>query len=183
MAELADALDLGSSAARRGGSSPFIRTTFIWKAMAHILILKATNNKEVTDKLFKSTIDTISSYNYTFDEVHIPSTTELAVALSLFVESKHYEAAICIGLVHNIHKNPMYFAIYQEVLRNLGEFSSYYTFPVGINVMYSDSIDDALEIAESFGENVASATCQMVTTIRNLNSLENDSYGRNKKHN
>ena len=29
VAELVDALDLGSSAARRGGSSPFIRTTVL----------------------------------------------------------------------------------------------------------------------------------------------------------
>ena len=29
VAELVDALDLGSSAERRGGSSPFIRTNFI----------------------------------------------------------------------------------------------------------------------------------------------------------
>ena len=29
VAELVDALDLGSSAERRGGSSPFIRTSFI----------------------------------------------------------------------------------------------------------------------------------------------------------
>lgn len=38
VAELVDALDLGSSAERRGGSSPFIRTMFfrqnVWKRLA-----------------------------------------------------------------------------------------------------------------------------------------------------
>ena len=33
MAELADALDLGSSAARRGGSTPFTRTIYFQKML------------------------------------------------------------------------------------------------------------------------------------------------------
>lgn len=44
MAELVDALDLGSSAARRGGSSPSIRTTledkkFLCKNLIQVLVL------------------------------------------------------------------------------------------------------------------------------------------------
>ncbi len=35
VAELADALDLGSSVLRRGGSSPFTRTNFFYKRTFH----------------------------------------------------------------------------------------------------------------------------------------------------
>ncbi len=45
MAELADALDLGSSAARRGGSTPFTRT----------------NSFHLKDKVFVDTIEIVAS--------------------------------------------------------------------------------------------------------------------------
>lgn len=151
--------------------------------MTHILILRAVDNREITEIMSKSVIDVLTSHNCTFDEISIQSSAELSIALTLFVESKNYEGAICIGNIYPKFKSPMFFEIYKENLRNLNEFSSYYAFPVGICLLYTDGLRQAFKVAGNFAFDTSSATIKIINTIKQMNSLENEQYVGSQKHN
>lgn len=151
--------------------------------MTRILVLRSVDNREVTEIMLKSVIGVLTSYSCSYDEVSIQSSAELSIALSLFVESKNYEGAICIGNIYPKFKSPMFFETYKEVLKNLNEFSSYYAFPVGVCLLYTEALRQAFKIADSFAHETSNSTIQMINTIKQLNSLENDQYAGSQKHN
>lgn len=182
MAELVDVLDLGSSAARRGGSSPSIRTTYEFE-MSHILILKATENKDVIDKMIASIEEVMSSYGYSSDQVVIPSAIELPLAVNMFLESKSYDAVIVVGVVINDLNNDTKKMLYKNIAYNLQESSLYYGFILGLCLFYDEDINNALAICQKFASEVASSSCQMIKTIRHINSLGNEDYAAGKLHN
>ncbi len=182
MAELADALDLGSSAARRGGSSPSIRTKIEFM-MPHILVLKSSENKDVIDLMMSSIEETLASFGCTSDEVIVPSAIELPLAVNLFIESKSYDAVIAVGLVLNNLSNETKRIIYKHTTYNLQESSLYYGFVLGLCVMYDESASNAANVAQTFAADIASNTCQMIKTIRHINSLGNEDYATGKLHN
>ena len=177
VAELVDALDLGSSAVRHGGSSPFIRTTFLGLWMSHILILKCYHNSELVDILAKDAISVIESYGHTYDEIVVPTVKELPVAINMFAESLEYEATLCLGVLveNNIELTSIQ---YQEILRSIYDYSTYFNHIVGIGIVHAKK--EALEVNEclSYTNNVTQSMCDMIKIARDINSMEGPKYGK-----
>ena len=63
MAELVDALDLGSSAVRRGGSTPFTRTA-LSKHFSLLFVLSFFHN-QINKCIFAARLSKIKDENYT----------------------------------------------------------------------------------------------------------------------
>jgi 6,7-dimethyl-8-ribityllumazine synthase len=151
--------------------------------MTHLLILQATANGSVTNILLQSTLDVLTSNNCSFDEVHVPTIGELPITLNSLVESKPYDGAICIGFTYPKFESPIFLATYKEVLRSLIEFSTYYTFPVGLSLLYTETVKEALKVGDVFAQEIANSTIQIIQTMRQFTNLEENQYARNQKHN
>ena len=156
--------------------------------MAHILILKASSNENITQAMSRRVIEVITSQGHTYDEIVIPSTKELPIALNLFAEALNYEAAICIGVLDATKTITLNEIHAQEILRTLYEYSTYYALPIGIAITYfktSEEInsEEAHIKATEFAQDIANNIIDMMKTIRQLNSLESEKYAQYRKHN
>ncbi len=162
MAKLADALDLGSSAARLGGSSPFIRTKLtIHNFMTKILISIADFYKDISDVLLHAAIPELKRNNFSYQKIVVPGVFELASSINMALESFDYSGVIALGCVIR-GETSHYDIITRECARALQDISIYYSLPLGFGVLTVDNMEQAVARAEKYGHKAALACTQMI---------------------
>ncbi len=117
------------------------------------------------------------------DVIIVPSVGELPLALNILLESRSYEAIICIGVVINDLNNKTKYTQFQEVIRNLTELASYSGFCIGTAIIYDDSVENVNIVGKEYTKEIVRNTAEMAKVARQLTSLEGDLYGRGKLHN
>ena len=162
MAKLADALDLGSSAARRGGSSPSIRTKLIvHNFMAKILISVADFYKDISEMLLDATIPELKKNSISYKKIIVPGAFELASSINMALENFEYSGVIALGCVIR-GETSHYDIITRECARALQDISIYYSLPLGFGVLTVENMEQALVRATKYGHNATLACIQMM---------------------
>jgi 6,7-dimethyl-8-ribityllumazine synthase len=151
--------------------------------MSSILVLKLSSDREVVERMSSSVRDILNSKGLTFDEVTIDTVTDMNVALAYFIESSSYEGAICLGYCYPRFKSPMFETMYNQAISSIVDFSSYYTFPVGLGVIFNNTEKISNKVIDAHITQIANATSNLVLTIRQLNNADTEQYARNKRHN
>jgi len=186
VAELVDALDLGSSIARCVGSSPSIRTTlFLFiGAMGKVLVIKADENKKISDLIEHSATVTLEASSTIFDTIIVPRALEIPSAMSFAVDSAEYDGIVCIGCVMYSTESEMEKIIFNEVLRSINEFAVHYAIPVGIGIsLVTKKKSSWSKSCPDLGVSSANAILHMIKLKRHFNALEDDRYSVGQKHN
>jgi 6,7-dimethyl-8-ribityllumazine synthase len=183
VAELVDALDLGSSAARHGGSSPFIRTTFwFYSSMAHILLLSSQQHGKFSDAMLTATIEVLCAGGHSFDKILLPSAHHFPLALGKFSEEGTYDATICIAAMweNPIAKTDLH---YGAIINALYDHAAYFQHCVGISMLLANNktkVQDAVDYATETTAN----TCAMLATDKMFYGIEERAYvGGSFQHN
>ncbi len=151
--------------------------------MAHILILRAKQNDELSHIMFKAASEVIGASGHTYDEILIPTAKELPIALNMFAESLNYEATICIGAImrNDIFEDSKIH--YQEILRNIYDYSSYFGHLVGNCITYHNSAEVNNEELFAYARETVAGICELIKVIREINSMESSRYAGSTKHN
>ncbi|MCE2993136.1 MAG: 6,7-dimethyl-8-ribityllumazine synthase [Candidatus Jidaibacter sp.] len=150
--------------------------------MAHILILKAQDNSHFVDAMLRASIDVLYSHDHTYDEIIVPSAKELPLAVNLLSESLNYEAVLCLGIVSdsNLEISSMH---YEQIIGSLYDYATYFSFYVGIAVVYASVQDLKVDSVVRYAQTIANDLCVMNNTMRQLNSMNVVRDGRSQKHN
>lgn len=186
VAELADALDLGSSTARCGGSSPFIRTTFlkVFFLMAQVLIIRSQQYPDVVKEIYKAAVELLETNRMSYDEIAVPSILEIPTAISMSIDSSDFESVICLGCIIDTKKEEFIKQIaFRTVYESLNDFGVHYLMPVGNGIIFAKNEKDALKLAKKYGTMAAETAISMLKYKRQINLLEDDRLTLGKKHN
>lgn len=144
VAELADALDLGSSAERRVGSSPSIRTTLLLLGcMAKILLISSKAHPDIAAKQLAVAQSELQRRSVKYDLVRVPHPIDILPALSIVFESEDYDGVVACGAI--IGDKPNHPIIYQECLRGMHGISLDFASPIGCALLYSHAYEDAMD--------------------------------------
>jgi 6,7-dimethyl-8-ribityllumazine synthase len=161
VAELADALDLGSSAERRGGSSPSTRTTkipfkvyMLMNDIGKVLIIIASNNNKVYNTTLDIVEQKLKNKNIECDTVRVNRVLDAPVAANMFIENLGYEGLIIVG---NITLNsemdkitgPI---IYQECISTIYELSVYHSISIGNGIFIARNDAEAESLIAEYAE-------------------------------
>ena len=173
MAELADALDLGSSAARCVGSSPSIRTKLIiHDFMTKVLISISDFYKDISEKLLNTSVLELKKNDIQYEKVVVPGVFELAGSINMALETFEYSGIIALGCVIR-GETSHYDVITHACARAIQDISIYYSIPLGFGVLTVDNMEQALVRAEKYAKNATIACIQMIE-IREQLIIRND---------
>lgn len=151
--------------------------------MSHILILKSSQQDELITLLMAEVINVLNTYGHTYDEITVPTIKEMPIAMNLLAESMTYEATICVGLYID-NKMELSNIQYQEIVRSIYDYSTYFGHIVGIGVIYTKKLQLQISDCVQYVGDVTHSVCEMIKTIRDINSMEGSGYGRGSlKHN
>lgn len=124
--------------------------------------------------------DILAQFNCTYDEVIVPTATSMPIAIGSMIENMSYEGILCLGAVINNYQTPTYSIVFEELIRSLNEFSSYFNFPIGCAIYYSESEllieDNTLALARDEAANV----CNTIKMVAQLNNFGNQVYARER---
>lgn len=150
--------------------------------MANILIIRAESNPKLVEPMMLSARFILDSKGFKLDEYIVPTAIDIPTSINHYMDSKAYDGIMAIGVVskplHDIGQS----VVYKEVIHQLAEFSSYYSFPMGIAVCFADQKTKVAEVAE-FSEAAANSLAGMVERIHKLNAMDDDFYVRTKMPN
>jgi len=185
VAELVDALDLGSSTARFGGSSPFVRTIpydLLQYKMSNVLIISAQANPIETQVMLDSVVGLMQSKNHTFEVISVPTAKELPVALNMVSEFFGFDAIICLGVIEDApHERTKYH--YKELLSALYDYSTYFGIIVGVSVLFKDEAHLDLDYVASYAASIATSALGMIATVSQIHAIEAGKNVSSKRHN
>ena len=106
-------------------------------------------NELISRKLMEGALDCISRHGGNMDEVDIawvPGSFEIPMAAKKFVDSKKYDAVICLGAVIR-GATPHFEYISAEVTKGIAQVSLDSGIPVTYGVITPDTLEQALERA------------------------------------
>lgn len=132
--------------------------------------------------MFRAASEIITTNGHTYDEILVPTVKEIPISLNMFAESLNYEATICIGAMadNKLEDSKVH---YQEVLRSIYDYSTYFGHLVGNCLTYHDKskLDEAA--LRMYAQEVVSGICDLMKIIREINSMESSRYAGSIKHN
>lgn len=150
--------------------------------MAHILILKSNQSNELVRSMLCTAVDVVKSYGHTYDELQVPSVKELPLALNSFTESHHYEATICLGIMHpNLCEDSKIH--YVEIVKCFYEYTTYFGHLIGQAIVYNDLDKINITDVTAFTQEIATNICEFIKLNRDLNSIEGTRYRIDTPHN
>ncbi len=150
--------------------------------MAHILILRARQNADLAEVMFRTAVDIITANGHTYDEILVPSIKEFPISVNMFAESLNYEATICIGAIvaTKLEDSKIH---YQEVLRCIYDYSTYFGHLVGNCITFHDTTKvDKTELS-AYAQEIVGGICDLIKVIREINSMDSTRYAGLLKHN
>ncbi|MDF3047002.1 MAG: hypothetical protein K0R73_120 [Candidatus Midichloriaceae bacterium] len=150
--------------------------------MAHILILRTKQNDELTAVMARAIVDVLNANGHTYDEILVPSIKDLPISLNMLAESLNYEASICVSsIIKNEHEDTKLH--YQEVIRCIYDYSTYFGHLVGQCITYHENSMVEPKGLSNYAREVGANVCELIKTIRDINSMDSSGYGGNIKHN
>jgi 6,7-dimethyl-8-ribityllumazine synthase len=177
VAKLADALDLGSSAARRGGSSPSIRTILYLnmseRNMDKVLIIESNRYGDVSNKLLKAATDKLQVIGIEYDHVVVRRASEIAMAASIAMDTLEYQGVIALGCLLR-GETDQYEYVCAETIRNINEVGMDYSLPIGLGILTVNDKQQALVRAERYGKEAADACIGLLEIKKRFNTLTQD---------
>lgn len=132
--------------------------------------------------MFRAASEIITTNGHTYDEILVPTVKEIPISLNMFAESLNYEATICIGAMvdNKLEDSKVH---YQEVLRSIYDYSTYFGHLVGNCLTYHDKPKADEAALRMYAQEVVSGICDLMKIIREINSMESSRYAGSIKHN
>lgn len=133
--------------------------------------------------MFRAAIEIINAEGHTYDEILIPTVKELPISLNMFAESLNYEATICIGALvanNSVEDSKIH---YQEVLRSIYDYSTYFGHMVSNCITYHDTSEVSEAELFAYAQEAVNGVCDLIKVIREINSMESSRYAGSTKHN
>ena len=129
--------------------------------MTKILISISDFYKDVSKILLKSAISVLKENNINYEQIIVPGAFELASSINMGLETFEYNGVIALGCVVK-GETSHYDIITRECARAVQDISIYYSIPMGFGLLTVNNLEQALNRAEKYGENAASACVQMI---------------------
>ncbi len=131
-------------------------------------------NDFMTGKLLEGALDALTRHDIPEERIEIarvPGSFELPLAAKAMVESKRYDAVICLGVVIR-GETPHFDFVAAETTKGIAQISLQSGLPVSFGVVTSDTIEQAIERAGSKGGNkgaeAALAAIEMANLLRQI---------------
>ena len=141
---------------------------------ARFALVVSRFNEFITNKLLSGALDTLERHGCADGDmtvVHVPGAYELPLAASHLVQSKQYDAVICLGCVIRGH-TPHFEYIASEVAKGVAHVGLETGQPVVFGVITADSLEQAIERAGTKagnkGADAALTAIEMVNLLRAL---------------
>ncbi len=129
-------------------------------------------NSVVTERLLQGSIDSLRGHGVAdaaIEVAHVPGAFELPLAAEFFACSHRIDAVVCLGAIVR-GETPHFDMIAQWVVAELGRMSVQHRTPMGLGVLTTETIEQALERAGgkhgNKGVDAAEAAIEMATLAR-----------------
>ncbi len=135
-------------------------------------IVTARFNSFISERLLEGAIDTLLRSGVEENDIEVakvPGAFEIPLLTKKMVESKRYDAVICLGAVIR-GATPHFDYVSNEVAKGVGQVSLDAGVPVIFGVLTTDSVEQAIERAGSKAGNKGSECA--VAAIEMVNLLE-----------
>lgn len=176
VAELADALDLGSSAERRVGSSPSIRTKSFYNFMAKILLISSKAYPAIAARQILVMQSELQRRSIKYDLIRVPQAIDIGIALSIVSEAEDYDGVIIGGVI--IGNSPQQLVMYEECIRSIYALSLDFAWPTGCAIIYGHSEEEADQRLEEFTTEALTSCFDIMELKKDLQSGDNEQQFR-----
>ncbi|MDX2170703.1 MAG: 6,7-dimethyl-8-ribityllumazine synthase [Deltaproteobacteria bacterium] len=106
-------------------------------------------NQVVTERLLQGALDSLRGHGVAdaaIEVAHVPGAFELPLAASLLAASQRIDAVVCLGAIVQ-GETPHFDMIAPWVVAELGRLSVQYRVPMGLGVLTTHTLEQALERA------------------------------------
>lgn len=106
-------------------------------------------NQVVTERLLQGAIESLRGHGVAdsaIEVAHVPGAFELPLAAELFAASQRIDAVVCLGAIVQ-GETPHFDMIAQWVVAELGRLSVQHRVPMGLGVLTTHTLEQALERA------------------------------------
>jgi 6,7-dimethyl-8-ribityllumazine synthase len=137
-------------------------------------LVVARFNSFVTDRLLEGAVDTLKRHGASeadLSVIQVPGAWELPLALKAVAASGKYDAAVALGAVIR-GGTPHFEHVSREALKGAAAAMLEESFPVGLGILTTDTVEQAIERAGAKagnkGSEAAAAAMETVNLIKNL---------------
>ncbi len=137
-----------------------------------IAIIASKFNRLITDRLVEGAINVLKQLDLEEEDLslfYVPGSFEIPVILSRILETKIYDAVICLGTLIK-GDTPHFEYIASNVTRSIMDLSVKYSTPVTFGIITANSADEAIDRAGlkmgNKGEEAALAAVEMANTLK-----------------
>lgn len=125
----------------------------------HVVILEARDKTKISEKLYKSVVQTLEINRVGHSRITLPSALELPLAFRIAIEAtkgtepskgaswQRPDGYIILGsfLKNEMACNSL---VYTETLRSLQDLACYYTLPISYGLIVADAVDENADYRE-----------------------------------
>lgn len=140
----------------------------------HVGVVVSRFNSVVTERLLEGALDTLRQHGVADDAVEVasvPGAFELPLAAGLLAGSGRIDTVVCLGAVVK-GETPHFDMIAQWVVAELGRLSVVHGVPMGLGVLTTNTLEQALERAGgkhgNKGYDAAVAAIEMANLARQI---------------
>jgi len=138
-----------------------------------VAIISARFNHIITDRLVEGAKDAYVRHggeDKKLDLLLVPGAFELPLALNKILESKKYDAVVCLGAVIR-GATPHFDYVSAEATKGIASAALKYNVPVAFGLLTTDTIDQAIERA---GSKVGNKGFEAMVTVIEMLNLYNE---------
>jgi 6,7-dimethyl-8-ribityllumazine synthase len=143
-------------------------------------IVAAKFNQQVTSKLLKACVDTLTDHGVhkeNINVVRVPGAFEIPLAARAMVKSGRLDTVICLGAVIR-GDTPHFDYICAEVSRGIGQAALDTDVPIIFGVLTTETVAQAVERADpkifNRGGEAAKSAIEMVKVMRRVKGMERE---------
>lgn len=140
----------------------------------HVGVVVSRFNSVVTDRLLAGALDSLHRHGVADDSVEVasvPGAFELPLVAALMAASGRVDTVVCLGAVVR-GETPHFDMIAQWVVAEIGRLSVAHRIPMGLGVLTTNTIEQALERAGgkhgNKGDDAALAAIEMANLARQI---------------
>jgi 6,7-dimethyl-8-ribityllumazine synthase len=133
-------------------------------------IIVSRFNSFITDRLLDGAVDALSRSGVSDSEIEVyrvPGAFEIPVTAKKIIESKKYDAIICLGAVIR-GETPHFDFVANEVTKGIAQLNLEYAIPISYGIITADNTDQAVERAGNKMGNKGFSAAQSAIELLNL---------------
>jgi len=133
-------------------------------------IIVSRFNSFITDRLLEGAVDALSRSGVSDSEIEVyrvPGAFEIPVTAKKIIESKKYDAIICLGAVIR-GETPHFDFVANEVTKGIAQLNLEYAIPISYGIITADNTDQAVERAGNKMGNKGFSAAQSAIELLNL---------------